>query len=283
MRRPGSGAAGQSHARTGGSGPRPSSSLWLLRRVPAGFWRARFRASLWAEATVGAPMIGELWEFVISESGQALTQNVIAASALAFAVRGVRTWRQERRDLRRAELAEQTLTVAYRAKDAFAMVRSPFSFGGEGATRPRGPNESDKEARALDQAFVPIERLYKIADLFDQIQGLRYSASAAFQPKAAEPLGVFLRIRNEINNVAMSDRREAANAARGQGATMDDKAIERSEKREAVIWEGSQEPDAIVARIDAAISELEQTMRPHVEANFRPLAGRLSQWWKARA
>lgn len=225
-------------------------------------------------------MIGQLLAFVISDAGQAFIQNVIAVVALIFAIRGVRTWRQERRDIRRAELAEQTLAVAHRAKDEIAMVRSPHGHGGEGSTRQRGPNESSQEAEALDGTFVPIERLNKIADVIDQIQGLRYSLTAAFGGEAAEPLMVFLQVRREIIVAAQINMRETFDAVRGRRAPMDDKAVERSEKREAVIWEGSRDPDEIVARLDSAIADLERTFRPYVEAKFRPLPDRFFKWWK---
>jgi hypothetical protein len=192
--------------------------------------------------------------------------------ALVFAVRGVRTWNQERRDLRRAELAEKTLTIAHRAKDAIGVVRSPFGYAGEGSTRKREPNESDREAEALDRAFAPIERLNTIGDVFDEIQSLRYSLTAAFGRQVPEPLLVFLRVRNEIAGAARINMREALDAVRGRDAAMDRNAVGRAERREAIIWEGLNDPDAIVARLDAAIADLERTFRPYVEATFRPLS-----------
>src|SRR3954470_23878952 len=113
-----------------------------------------------------------VWSFLISDAGQRLIQNLIAIGALFLAVRGVRNWNRERRDLRRAELAEKTLAAAYRAKDAFRFVRSPAGWGGEGSTRKRDEGESKTLSEALDRAFTPIERLNKMSEVFDELRSL---------------------------------------------------------------------------------------------------------------
>jgi hypothetical protein len=51
-------------------------------------------------------------------------------------------------------------------------------------------------------------------------------------------------------------------------------AIDRSERNDAVIWEGYGEAETIVPRIDASITALEATFRPYVEATFRS-----ANWW----
>lgn len=210
-----------------------------------------------------------LWTFVLSEPGQRLIQNVIAVTALVFAIRGVRNWSRERRDLRRAELAEKTLVAAYRAKDAIQFVRSPFGWGGEGATRKRSGNETADQTQALDSAFAPIERLNKASDIFEEVQSLRYNIGAAFSLAAARPLSVFLEVRAEIIAASNSKMREATRTG-----PMSDAAIAHMEKTDAVIWEGYGEDEKIVPRLEQAIAELEKSFRPYVEATFR-----LSRFW----
>jgi len=212
----------------------------------------------------------EIWAFILSEAGQRLIQNIIAVVALLFAIRGVRNWSRERRDLRRAELAEKTLVASYRAKDAIGFVRSPFGWGGEGATRKRGQNETADQTQALDSAFAPIERLNKASDIFEEVQSLRYSISAAFNPAAARPLSVFMEVRAEIIAACHSKMHDV-----NQPGPMNDAAIARSERTDAVIWEGYGEPEKIVPRIDQAITDLEKSFRPHVEASFR-----LARFWR---
>ena len=205
-----------------------------------------------------------LWTFVLSEPGQRLIQNVIAVTALVFAIRGVRNWSRERRDLRRAELAEKTLVAAYRAKDAIQFVRSPFGSVGEGATRKRDPNETTDQTQALDSAFAPIERLSRASEIFEEVQSLRYSIGAAFSLTAAKPLTVFMEVRAEIIAASHSKMRDATRDGRVTEA-----AIAHAEKMDAVIWEGYGEDEKIVPRLDQAIADLEKSFRPYVEATFR--------------
>jgi len=214
----------------------------------------------------------EIWAFVLSEAGQRLIQNIIAIVALIFAIRGVRNWSRERRDLRRAELAEKTLVAAHRAKDAIGFVRSPFGWGGEGATRKRGQNETADQTQGLDSAFAPIERLNKASDIFEEVQSLRYSISAAFSPAAAKPLSVFMEVRAEIIAASHSKMRDIS-----QPGPMNDAAIARSERNDAVIWEGYGEAEKIVPRIERSIADLEKAFRPYVEATFR-ISGFWPRW-----
>jgi hypothetical protein len=207
-----------------------------------------------------------VWAYLFSDAGQRLIQNIIAIMALALAVRGVRNWNRERRDLRRAELAEKTLATAYRAKDAFRFVRSPAGWAGEGSTRKRGESEPKNISEALDRAFTPIERLNKMSDVFDELRSLHYSIAAAFGTKTAEPLDTFLTVHNEIIFAAHSQMR-----AIWRGGPTTEASIVRAERDEDVVWDGG-EGDAITLRLDAAIAQLEATFRPHVEATFRPLS-----------
>jgi hypothetical protein len=217
-------------------------------------------------------MFSAIGAFAISDAGQRLIQNGITLAALLVAIKGVRNWNQERRDLRRAELAEKTLATTYRAKDAIAFVRSPFGFGGEGQSRKHGANESEEKSAALDSAFAPIERANKAAAIFEEIQSLRYSISAAFSPAAAQPLSVFMEIRAEIIAASQSRMRDIT-----QPGPINDAAIARSERNDAVIWEGYGEADTIVSRVDGAIAALEAQFRPYVEATFKP-PNRFFKW-----
>jgi hypothetical protein len=202
-----------------------------------------------------------------SPAGQQFIQNLIALAAIGLAARGVRNWNVERRDLRRAQLAEESLVAAYRAKDAISTVRSPLAYAAEGSSRTRQEGEPEDRRRDRDSAYVPFERLNRFADLFEEIQKLKYNVSAAFGTEAASPLNEFLMVRHQIFVAA---KMKYMTSERGGHPR---EAIEN--QWEAVIWEGSTEPDAIVARLDSAISQLEQKFRPYVEARFK----NSWRWW----
>ena len=201
-----------------------------------------------------------LWQSFFSSEGQAFLQNIIAALALVLAVGGVRDWNKERRDLRRAELAEKALAVAYRARDAISMVRSPAGHSDEGTSRQSESEETPSETQALNTAFTQIERLNGLRSMFEELQTLRYSISAAFGLKAAEPLLAFLNARFEIIMAAQAKMRDIR-----RGRVYDG---ERTEKRDAIIWEGWADKDPIKPLLNKAVADLEQAFRPYVEATF---------------
>lgn len=161
--------------------------------------------------------------------------------------------------------------MAYHVRDIISNVRSVFGYEGEGSSRQREPNESYEVRRQRDQAFVPIERLNAYADDFKDMQTLRYSISAAFGTDTASLLDEFFKVRNEIIVAARMNARISGRSR------MTDKEIEQDDKRDAVIWEGSTDPDAIVERLNEAVEKLERRFRPYVEARFR--APRL-MWWR---
>ena len=215
----------------------------------------------------------QLIEFLLSDAGQRLIQNVIAIVAIIFALRGVRNWNRERRDLRRAELAEQAIALGYKARDAFSAVRSPIGFGGEGSSRKQEDNESDSLKRARDRAYTPIERLKYVSAVFDEVQSARYSVTAAFGEKYSLPLLEFLKVRNEIVAVAHTKYMMAEDITYGERR---DQSFDR--KFEGTIWEGVSKPDAIKERLDAAVEKLENEFRQYVEARFT--VSPILWWWK---
>lgn len=210
-------------------------------------------------------MLQVFWEWFVLESTQRVLQTSIGALALIFAIRGVRNWNRERRDVRRAELAEQSLAVAYRARDAIATVRFGAGFSVEGSTRKPEPNETPALKDARDSAFIPIERLNDFNSVFEEIQTLRYAVTAAFGETAAKPLTQFLEVRNRIIAAARSNYRMASDPH----ALLTDAAAARMQKNDAILWDNMDESDPIKADLDASIAKLEAKFRPYVEASLK--------------
>lgn len=207
-----------------------------------------------------------LVDWFLSDAGQRLAQNIIAVAAIILAARGVRNWSRERRDLRRAELAEQSLAVAYRARDAISSVRSPFGHSGEGSSRKREPGETPEQQERRDSAFAPVERLSHIHSLFEELQSIKYNVTAAFGVAAAEPLNEFLKVRNEI--ISAARMRYTLHDRPPVRITPELQDLEN--RYEAVIWQLS-ETDEIASRLNAAVDQLEHKFRPYVEARFRAI------------
>ena len=74
-----------------------------------------------------------------------LTKNIsVIIGALAL-ISGIRAWKREYIGKRKIELAEDTLMLFYQARDAIREIRNPFGRIGEGSSRQKGDNETDKQ------------------------------------------------------------------------------------------------------------------------------------------
>ena len=112
------------------------------------------------------------WQFGWDEVFQLLQVLAIAGAAVVGWL-SVRTWRDEHRDRRKAELAEEAMGLLYNAPEVFKAIRDPGSMPGEGTTRSKEHDEDPAESHARDQDFVPIERVIKQKAYFDRVRDIR--------------------------------------------------------------------------------------------------------------
>jgi hypothetical protein len=198
------------------------------------------------------------------ELAQIIESISVIIAALAFAV-GVDAWRREHIGKRKIELAEDVLTHFYEVRDAVRSIRSPWSNGGEGATRKRSTNETDDESVLLDRAFVVHERFEKRQELFNKLQVLRYRFMAHFGQPAGAPFEELDKILREIFVAAHMLGRHYWKQQR-LAQSMNDaeftKHLKEMQSHEAVFWAGVVDPDPIAPRIDATISNIENICRP---------------------
>jgi hypothetical protein len=127
-----------------------------------------------------------------------LINAAAVCSGVCIAWWGLQKWRVEQVGKRQCELAEEALAPIFEAQDVFDNVRSPFGFAGEGASRERSDDESDKTRKTLDHQFVPIERLNSHAEYFRRVQAIRPRFKAIFGSNATSSLDEIFKIRNEI-------------------------------------------------------------------------------------
>jgi hypothetical protein len=105
-----------------------------------------------------------------------------------IAIRGVNAWRSEHSGKRKMEVAEE----------AIACIRSPFGFEGEGKTRKSGKNETSEEKRALDSAFVLIERYQAERESFAKIYAMRFRFIALFGVESVKPFDTLNQVVNKL-------------------------------------------------------------------------------------
>lgn len=122
--------------------------------------------------------------------------SLVIASFVA--IYGINSWRRELKGKKEFELAEQVLSYFYEAKDNIKMIRSPFSFGGEGATRKRSKNETERESKILDKVYVVTERYQKVQSRFNELFSLKYRFMAYFGREKEAPFVALNKLLNEI-------------------------------------------------------------------------------------
>lgn len=182
----------------------------------------------------------------------------VNSAAVIFAagagIWGVRTWRLERHDTRQAEIAEDLLALMYEGQSVIAHIRNPFSYAGEGSSRPRpSVKESDKLAIERDGRYVPIERIERHASFFDRVIELKPLVRAYFGRGAVAHLDALLAARAKVLVAARAEIREAEHERQFRSDAEIQAWATKQEKRDAVLWEGSND------------DELASNIRHHME------------------
>ncbi len=188
----------------------------------------------------------------------ALLYTVATCFAAGVGIWGVRSWRIEFRGKRQIELAEEALALFYEAEKALIAIRSPLGYGGEGATRKQGENETPEQKVARDNAFVVFERYKEREQVFNKLLSMRYRFMAQIGKTEAEP---FEEMRSILNKLFQAARWLADLWSKDiSHYTPEEKEqhYKTARKYEAVFWEDAP-VDEIGNRIEKAVSDMEQT------------------------
>lgn len=160
---------------------------------------------------------------------------------------------------RRIELAEETLAECYRIKDSIRAIRSPMSYEHESKSREKDSGESEGTSRLKDAYYAPLSRLDARNETIAPFMARRYRMKAAFGTAAEKPFDLIHDILTEIQVSAqmliMSINDEPQEAA--------DREL-RKKWKQSIWWAG--EDGEIEAKINLAISEMENICRPVLEA-----------------
>lgn len=184
---------------------------------------------------------------------------VIAAAGVAW--RGIHVWRDELVGRRRAELAEEILTLVYEAKEIIETARSPFSLTGEGESRPSMPGETADQASRRNAYYAPAERLHSRADFWGKFDAARYRFMAVFGEDAGKKYVKILQARNKVMLAAKFLVQRVGNEASER-----DSDRRRMDQLEADIGWVLTEEDEFADKVDVAVKEIEEICRPAIEA-----------------
>lgn len=184
--------------------------------------------------------------------------SIAAIVASIMAVKGISVWRNEFLGKKKIELAEEIIILFYQCKDHIRMIRSPFSYTGEGKTRKTNSNETDDESKLFDKVYVVFERYNKVNSDFNKLFSLKYKYKVVLSEKDTKPFKDFQSIIQEIFSAANLLGRVYWEK---QYTTKSKEEKERfnkdREKYERIFWEIN-ENDEINQKINDAILIIEE-------------------------
>ena len=209
--------------------------------------------------------------------------NYIKEISLIFGIfigiYSINSWRREHIGKRKIELAEDTLSLFYEAKDAILHIRHVLSYGNETSDVERLEGEPDKNYEARKKASIVFIRYNTHQELFSKIHALRYRFMAQIGKDKAKP---FEDLRNVINEILTSARMLSILWAKERFRTeeQEQKHWDEVEQFEKVFWDHMDANDPINPKIDAIITEIETTCNSVISGTlplYRSIAGKLSR------
>ena len=187
-----------------------------------------------------------------------------------------KSWRRQKNEERRIDLAEQVLTLAYKSRRAIEDMRAPGILGVEmselhAQLREQGVVDDDTPVThkgVLANAQVILSRSNSRKAIWDALLDTLPVAKAIFGSEVEEQLEEFWKQRCRLIAAAHS----YAGLIRWPRAHSEE-ATERQYKRqrdiENVIWAGAadDEVDAVGAKVDAAVANLESWLLPTIRSD----------------
>jgi hypothetical protein len=207
-----------------------------------------------------------------------IVKDLSVVFAAGMAVFGIRSWQREFVGKRRIELAEETLSLFYQARDAIAEMRHPWSSSLEGRTRKSGPNETPAMKEQLDQAYVLAERYNAQTELFSKIRALRFRFMAIVGQHSIAPFELLNQVQGKILG-AVNTRMWSIQQGSMEHLpkAVQKQRIERMHKTDEIYWSMGDDSDPLAALIKQMIQEIEGICRPMIE---RPSV--LQRWFSRK-
>jgi hypothetical protein len=195
------------------------------------------------------------------EAFASIVQAASVPLTVYIAYRGLTQWRSQAKAEKNAMLAEEIEIGLSELVEAVHRIRDPFGYAGDGQTRPRDSNESEKEAQHRDRAFTTVERLRKEDRILGKMTELEVRANVRFPNELAGEMAALRRHIRLLSTAAASRYRASLDEERGD-VTAEEKG--RRRKNDEIIWSVSRQGD-----LDPFDHELEQ-LRLRVIAKLEP-------------
>lgn len=198
-------------------------------------------------------------------------KNVAALSAAVMAVVGIGTWRRDFSGKRNIELAEETLVLFYRARDAVRAMRSPGAFEHEFDHVVQKDGESLIVFQARKTIAPLLKRHEHYSELFASLQATRYRYMARFGNDAGAP---FEELRLLVINVLLTARHYVMMSGQydpNEKSPASERQRERLNEAESIFWEMGND-DEINRKLARIVETVESQCRGIIESQFHPRA-----------
>lgn len=193
-----------------------------------------------------------------------LAAVIVQAAAIvvtaAFAVLGLRAWRKQLIGKRRIEIAEETLVLAYKIRNAIAYTRLPVHSPAEGLSRLRELVEDEDFRRLKDSYFVPVERLRVYDDDFAKLESQVLLCEVYFGAEMSDPLAELLKARADI----LAASRTLLSSANSKSLAPSE--IAELKRCEGLIWGYGDFDDQMTTVVDKSVAAIERALRPYVKS-----------------
>lgn len=199
------------------------------------------------------------WDEIL-RAAPPIVQAVSIAVTAVFAVISLRAWRTQLIGKRRFEIAEQAIVAIYKAKEALEWIRSPASFGGESAERPRHDRESEGEARLRDAYFVPFKRIKDTSADFAELTKVRLLCRAYFGDEIVKKIEVLFQALTQVRVSA-----KMLYDSVGEDTVTLARQVEFYIDCKRQIWATGDGKDKLTASINDAVKELDAILSPHLK------------------
>lgn len=195
------------------------------------------------------------------EKGLPYTESIAVIVASIVAIISLINWRKQQKYSKKVEVAEKALLGFYEASDKIAMIRSPFSYEGEGNSRKKSEYETEEETRILNQAYVVIERYNTVSQVFNDLKTTENLFSIYFGKQNTKPF----KIIDEVTRDLFTSSHMLSHLwQRLRKKNITENAIKQNseeiEKYIKIFWY-SGEDDEIIKKINDAIKDIENTCK----------------------
>jgi hypothetical protein len=191
---------------------------------------------------------------------------------------GFYVWHRQLVRKRHFEVADAALSAFYRAVAAIEHARQPTVAEGEGTTRKRGQLELPAYSGLLNRLYIPIERLQRHSNAFEDLARAAVNVEVHFGTDVAEPLREPMRAHDRI---AVATAFRMGNVGVPTEAKAGGALVHRWE---ALVYAGRTtlgDPDQTSIDMDDAKRVVEMALRPYVQVpTFREFLS-VDRLWSA--